>query len=184
MLQQTWSHSLFWKLTHICQFLVKSGQSYLQSHWKDSWVYCFVRYASSNLCYWYHVAQYYLSHLDRCSLLFEEEGPCRYWQSAVAQKRVRNGRIASSRLTAGRWSHCVVSLSRTLYPLLSTGSTWQDTSWHDWKTVDWDVKSQFKQNIWILSCSQNKTKRITSSKTYGYCLVLKRRPRRINSGKP
>ena len=29
------------------------------------------------LCYWYHVAQYYLSHLDGCSLLFEEEGPCR-----------------------------------------------------------------------------------------------------------
>ena len=31
--------------------------------------------------------------------------------------------FASSRLTAGGSSHCVVSLSKTLEPLLSTGST-------------------------------------------------------------
>ena len=44
----------------------------------------------------------------------------------------------------GRWfephqSHCVVSLSKTLYPLLSTGSA-QETSLHAWNNVDCDVK--------------------------------------------
>ena len=29
------------------------------------------------------------------------------------------------------WCHCVVSLSKTLYPLLSTGSTQEDQSRHD-----------------------------------------------------
>ena len=42
------------------------------------------------------------------------------------------------------WSHCVVFFRKTLYPLLSTIST-QDTSWHDWKNVDWDVKFKHKQ---------------------------------------
>ena len=32
-------------------------------------------------------------------------------------------------------------LSRTLYPLLGTGSTEEDLSQHDLKIVDWDVKS-------------------------------------------
>ena len=32
--------------------------------------------------------------------------------------------------------HCVVCMSKTLYPLLSTGSTQEDPSWHDWKNVD------------------------------------------------
>ena len=64
-------HSLFQKLTNNCQIHVKSGQSYLGSHWKESSV---VRYVFGNFCYWYHVAQYYLLHLGRCSLLSEEEG--------------------------------------------------------------------------------------------------------------
>ena len=34
-------------------------------------------------------------------------------------------------------------LSLTFYPLLSTGSTQEDSSWHDWKIVD-DVKNQNK----------------------------------------
>ena len=44
--------------------------------------------------------------------------------------------------------HCVVSLNKTLYPLLSTGSTQEDRklSQHDWKIVDWNVKLQHKQN--------------------------------------
>ena len=43
--------------------------------------------------------------------------------------------------------HCAVSLSNTLYPLLSTGSTQEDRkmSQHDWKIVDCDVKHQHKQ---------------------------------------
>ena len=37
-----------------------------------------------------------------------------------------------------------MSFSKTLYPLLSTGST-QETSQHDRKFVDWDIKHQLKQ---------------------------------------
>ena len=37
--------------------------------------------------------------------------------------------------------HCVVSLSKTLYLLLSTGSTQKGLSWHDWKIVDWHLKN-------------------------------------------
>ena len=48
--------------------------------------------------------------------------------------------------THRRLSHCVVSLNKTLYPLLSTGST-QETGIHPDMTinVDWDVKHQNKQ---------------------------------------
>ena len=40
--------------------------------------------------------------------------------------------------------HCVVSLSKTLYHLLGTGSTQEDRkmSRHDGKVVDWDLKHQ------------------------------------------
>ena len=38
-----------------------------------------------------------------------------------------------------------MSLSKTLYPLLSTGSAKEDLSRHDGKIVDWDVKNQNKQ---------------------------------------
>ena len=37
--------------------------------------------------------------------------------------------------------HCVVSLSKTIYPLLSTGST-QEVSEDDSKIDDWDEKHQ------------------------------------------
>ena len=47
-----------------------------------------------------------------------------------------------------------VSLSKTLYPLL-TGSTQKDRklSWHDCKTVDWDIRHQYKQpkDFFVLS---------------------------------
>ena len=43
-----------------------------------------------------------------------------------------------------RQSHCVVCWSKTLYPLLSTGSTQEDTSLHDFKIVDWNGKNQTK----------------------------------------
>ena len=54
----------------------------------------------------------------------------------------------SGRVVDSRWrgctfelhqSNCIVSLSKTLYPLLSTGITQEDQSWYDWKTVDWDI---------------------------------------------
>ena len=38
-----------------------------------------------------------------------------------------------------------MSLSKTLYTLLSTGSTQEDLARHDLKTVDWDVKNQNNQ---------------------------------------
>ena len=41
--------------------------------------------------------------------------------------------------------HCVVFLSKTHLSLLSTGSTMEDLSQHNWKIVDWDVKNQIKQ---------------------------------------
>ena len=41
--------------------------------------------------------------------------------------------------------HCVVSLSKAHLSLLSTGSTQEDPSRHNWKIVDWDVKNQIKQ---------------------------------------
>ena len=37
--------------------------------------------------------------------------------------------------------HCFVSLRKTLHPLISTGSTQEDPSRHDGKTLDWDVKN-------------------------------------------
>ena len=61
----SFAKTMFRKLTHIRQFHIKSGQSCLQRHRKV----CLnvVRYVYGNFCYWYHVAQYYLSHLDRGS---------------------------------------------------------------------------------------------------------------------
>ena len=44
-----------------------------------------------------------------------------------------------------RQSHCVVSLSKTLYTLLSTGSNQEDPSRPDWKIVDWYIKNQNKE---------------------------------------
>ena len=34
-----------------------------------------------------------------------------------------------------------------VYPLLSTGSTQEDLSRHDWTIVDLDIKNQTKQNM-------------------------------------
>ena len=45
--------------------------------------------------------------------------------------------------------HCVVSLSKTFYHLLRTGSTQENPSRHNWKIVDWDVKNQIKQIKYI-----------------------------------
>ena len=60
--------------------------------------------------------------------------------------RVLNCRSMSCWFEPNCWqSHCVVSLSKTLYPLLWTGSTQEGLSRHDWKIVDWDVKNWLKQ---------------------------------------
>ena len=46
----------------------------------------------------------------------------------------------------------VVSLSKTHLSLLSTGSTQENLSRHNWKIVDWDVKNQIKQNNLTKKC--------------------------------
>ena len=38
-----------------------------------------------------------------------------------------------------------MSVSKTIYPLLSTGPIQEDPSRHDLKIVDWDVENQNKQ---------------------------------------
>ena len=43
------------------------------------------------------------------------------------------------------WKHCVVSLSNTLNPLLSSSST-QETPRHGWKIVDWDKQHPGLEN--------------------------------------
>ena len=43
--------------------------------------------------------------------------------------------------------HCLLSLSKTLYPLLSTCSTKENSSQHDWKIVHWNVKNGNKLKI-------------------------------------
>ena len=56
--------------------------------------------------------------------------------------------LDSRLMSYGFESQCgqyIVSLSKTLYPLRSTGSAQEDPSQHDSKSVDWDVKNQIKQ---------------------------------------
>ena len=45
------------------------------------------------------------------------------------------------------WRHRVVSLSKTHLSLHNTGSTQEDSSLHNGKIVDWDLKNQIKQII-------------------------------------
>ena len=64
---------------------------------------------------------------------------------------------------------CIVSFSKTLYPLLSTGSTWEYPSRHYWKIFDWYVKNQNKQK------KTTEFKRL-SSILFCFRLVWERRP--------
>ena len=51
-------------------------------------------------------------------------------------------------------SHCVVFFSKTLYPLLNTGSTQEYMSLHDFKVVDWDkIKSNKKEKKYVSTIS-------------------------------
>ena len=64
----------------------------------------------------------------------------------------------NSRNTVAQWSAwpeierlrvraSLEALSKTLYPLISTGTTQEDPSRHDWKNVDWDIKNSNQTNI-------------------------------------
>ena len=63
--------------------------------------------------------------------------------------REHSGRVFDSSLSGRgvehQQRHCVVSLSKTHLSMLNTGSTQEDPSRHNWKTVDWSVKNQIKQ---------------------------------------
>ena len=62
-----------------------------------------------------------------------------------------SGRVLDSKPRGGGFEphrhHCVVSLSRTHLSLLSAGSTREDPSRHNWKSVYWEVKIKIKQTI-------------------------------------
>ena len=67
-----------------------------------------------------------------------------------------------------------MSLSKTLFVLLSTGSTQEDrkSSRHGWKFVDWDVKPQNKQNgpclLIITSTWPGSQIRVCNEKLFSY----------------
>ena len=70
-----------------------------------------------------------------------------------------SGRVLDSRGRGCRFEphqrHCIiVSLSKTHLSLLSTGSTQEYLSQHNWKTVDWEAKNQIKQTKKIASVAQ------------------------------
>ena len=65
-----------------------------------------------------------------------------------------NGRVSPESVKHGTSPESLrLSLSKTLYPLLSTSLTQEDSklSQHDRKIVDWDIKHQHKQTIKIVS---------------------------------
>ena len=71
-------------------------------------------------------------------------------QQTVVQGSVLDLAIEGS-LARDSSRHCVVSFSKTLYPLLSTDSIQEDSNLfrHNWRIVDWDVKHQYKKhNQW------------------------------------
>ena len=59
-----------------------------------------------------------------------------------------SGRVLDSRSRGCEFEpyrrRCVVSVSKTLYPLLGAGSTQEGLSQHDLKIVDWDIKDNKK----------------------------------------
>ena len=97
----------------------------------------------------------------RLSLLWSSLKPCCWPTHLVNKIRVYHlewpqwlsGRVIDSR-PSGRGfephrGQYVVSLSKTHLCLLSTGSTQENPSWHNWKIVHWDIKNQIKQTIII-----------------------------------
>ena len=80
---------------------------------------------------------YYCNSVAQCELL-------RYAVAIVIIGRALDWGSKGCWFKSRQWSNCVVSFSKILYPVLSTGSTWEELFRHDWKFVDWDVKNQNK----------------------------------------
>ena len=64
--------------------------------------------------------------------------------SRELSSRVFSSRSRGCRLEAYQ-RHCIIPLSKALYLLISTGSTQEYMSWHDWKSGNCDVKNHIKQ---------------------------------------
>ena len=82
-------------------------------------------------------------HLGVSSIQIVKKWICNKYQQLIEE---RSGRVLDWRLRGCGFEphrrHFVVSLSKTLYPLLSAGSTQEEPSRHDWKIVAWYVKNQ------------------------------------------
>ena len=76
--------------------------------------------------------------------------PTDWSQKLTFELKACSGRVLDLRPRGCRFEphlrHCVVSLSKTLYPLIRNGSTQEDPSRHNWKIADWDLKNQIKKN--------------------------------------
>ena len=64
------------------------------------------------------------------------------------------------------WRYCILSLSKALYPLLSTCSTQEYPSRHDWKIFDLDIKNQNKNKLITPDCLFGKQWRPRWSATF------------------
>ena len=60
-----------------------------------------------------------------------------------------------------------MTLSKSLYQLLSTGSIQEDPSGHDRKIVDWNVKNQNKTN-----CATQTSNKYTPDRQQSKMLIL------------
>ena len=76
--------------------------------------------------------------------------------------------------------HCVVFLSKIHWSLLSTGSTQDDLSRHNWKVVDWEVKNQIKQIIQKAPGDQSPAVVKSNMFLKGYPLQAKNAPKNWN----
>ena len=75
-------------------------------------------------------------------------GNCKLSQAAQwLSGRVVDSRVSGCGSLEPNQRHCVVSLSKTPYSMLNTGSTQEDPFLHKRKNVDWNVKNNNKQSI-------------------------------------
>ena len=89
--------------------------------------------------FWLLLLSYWPKHK---LLMHQDSGPRSHLFLFTFYYREHSGSMVEC-LTRQR--HCVVSLSKTHLSMLSTGSTQEDPSRHNWKIVDWEVKNQIKQ---------------------------------------
>ena len=104
------------------------------------WSDCAYAQADLRLC-WSHIPHCWKSHVTAQILDSIYHIQKKLWGAWWPSGRV----LSRGHGFEPHWHHCVVSLSKTHWSLLRTGSTQEDLSWHKWKIVDWDLKNQIKQ---------------------------------------